>query len=192
MSDMDIQRPDRPTLMRLDGVGTRARLPSLSGILHACVHAGASVGFVAPFPREESDTWWENSVLPAVERGERVLLIAETGNTVVATGQLQLAQAPNQRHRADVMKVLTHPSHRRRGHARTVMAELERIAFDKGKRTLTLDTRSGDAAEPLYRSLGYKVAGSIPGYARHPFEDQLEATTYMYKEISEATNVTLA
>lgn len=179
---------ERLAITRLEGEGARRHLCTLSGILHACVHAGASVGFVLPFPEEESDAWWEGSVLPAVTSGERVLLIAEVerpgkDRTVVATGQLQLAQLPNQYHRADVMKVLTHPDHRRRGYARAIMAELEWIARNNGKRALTLDTRSGDTAEPLYRSLGYKVAGAIPDYCRHPFEDRLEATTYMHKAI---------
>jgi ribosomal protein S18 acetylase RimI-like enzyme len=175
------------TIVRLDSESARTNLASLSAILHACVHAGASVGFVMPFPREESDAWWRDAVLPAVTARERVLLVAEVDGALVATGQLQLAQLPNQLHRADVMKVLTHPDHRRRGYARAIMAELERIASENGKRTLTLDTRSGDTAEPLYRSLGYAVAGSIPGYCRHPFEDRLEATTYMHKAIGSAT-----
>ena len=192
MTDADNQASARPAVTRLDGASVREYLPALSGILHACVHAGASVGFVAPFPREESDAWWEGSVLPAVEGGERVLLIAEVDGTIVATGQLQLAQLPNQHHRADVMKVLTHPDHRRRGYARAIMAELERIAVAHGKRTLTLDTRAGDTAEPLYRSLGYEVAGSIPGYCRHPFEDRLEATTYMHKAIGGAADAMAA
>lgn len=34
-----------------------------------------------------------------------------------------------------------------------------------GKTLLTLDTRAGDAAENLYRALGWYEAGRIPGYA---------------------------
>lgn len=183
MTEVVLDTSPQLTILKLNGSSARKHLSELSGILHACVHAGASVGFIAPFPREESDEWWETSVLPAVDANERILLIAKVDATIVATGQLQLAQLPNQHHRADVVKVLTHPDHRRRGYARAIMAELELIALQNDKRTLTLDTRSGDTAEPLYLSLGYEVAGSIPGYCRHPFEERLEATTYMHKAI---------
>ena len=53
------------------------------------------------------------------------------------------------------------------------MAELERRAGRNcGRSLLTLDTRTGDNAEPLYTSLGYRTAGIIPGYCRDPFEDR--------------------
>jgi hypothetical protein len=61
------------------------------------------------------------------------------------------------------------------------MAELEDLARRLGRTLLTLDTRTGDSAEPLYASLGYQTAGVIPGYCRHPFEDRLDSTTIMYK-----------
>ena len=63
------------------------------------------------------------------------------------------------------------------------MAELERHAGGLNRRLLTLDTRTGDAAEPLYASLGYRTVGIIPGYCRDPFADQLDPTTIMYKAL---------
>ncbi len=61
------------------------------------------------------------------------------------------------------------------------MRELERRAGTLARSLITLDTRTGDFAEPLYASLGYKTAGIIPDYCRDTFEDRLHPTTIMYK-----------
>lgn len=171
------------TVHRLSPHDLRRRLPDLAGIMHACVHAGASVGFVLPFTHADSEAWWRGTVLPALERDERVLLVAETDGRLLATGQLIVAQMPNQRHKAEVSKVLVHPDQRRRGLGRAIMHALEVEALNHGKTLLTLDTRTGDAGEPLYASMGFQVAGSIPGYCLHPFTQALESTTYMFKPI---------
>ena len=63
------------------------------------------------------------------------------------------------------------------------MAELERLARQRGRSLLTLDTRTGDKAEPLYASLGYKTVGVIPEFCRDPIEDRIDATTIMYKAL---------
>ena len=63
------------------------------------------------------------------------------------------------------------------------MAEIERRALEAGRWLITLDT-AGDAAETLYRSLGYELAGTIPLYARDAFEaDRYDATRIMYKDL---------
>ena len=49
-----------------------------------------------------------------------------------------------------------------------------------GRWLVTLDT-AGEAAETLYRSLGYESAGVIPLYARDAFADRYDATRIMYK-----------
>lgn len=64
------------------------------------------------------------------------------------------------------------------------MTELERIAHRAGRTLLTLDTREKDEAESLYRSLGYRVVGVIPGYARAPDAQRLEGTVVMFKEMA--------
>ena len=159
------------------------RVGELGALLHACVHAGASVNFVLPFTEGDSEAFWTNRVLAAVRAGGRVVLVAEIGGRIAGSVQLGTDTPPNQRHRAEVTKLLVHPDFRRRGIARALMAELERRARRLGRSLITLDTRTGDAAEPLYASLGYKTAGVIPGYSRDPFEDRLDATTIMYKAL---------
>ena len=53
-----------------------------------------------------------------------------------------------------------------------------------GETLLTLDTRTADAAEPLYLSMGYVLAGVIPGYARGPGSPELEDASILYKRVS--------
>ncbi|PSH63672.1 GNAT family N-acetyltransferase [Phyllobacterium sophorae] len=155
----------------------------LGALLHACVHDGASIGFVLPFPQEESEAFWIDNVLPAVQRGVRLLLVVHRDGRIAGSGQLDYDTPPNQPHRAEVRKLLVHPDFRRLGLAKALMAELERQAGERGRSLLTLDTRTGDKAEPLYASLGYKTAGIIPGYCRDPFQGNLDSTTLMYRAL---------
>ncbi|MGQ7791802.1 GNAT family N-acetyltransferase [Faunimonas sp. B44] len=178
----EIQATIRPAIVAADELA--GRLDAFAKLLHACVHAGASVNFVMPFPEAEARAFWERKVLPAVRDGTRVLLAAESGGKIVGTVQLALDMPPNQPHRAEISKLLVDPAFRRRGIARALMAAAESEAAARGRSLLTLDTRTGDHAEPLYASLGYVTAGTIPGYCRDPSADRLDATTIMYKRLN--------
>lgn len=171
------------TVSELPAAELAREIPALAGLLHACVHAGASVGFVLPCPVAECDAFWRDKVLPAVAGGSRLLLVARAGGRIVGTVQLDRDTPANQPHRAEVRKLLVHPEFRRRGISRALMLELERRAAGLGRRLLTLDTRTGDAAEPLYASLGYETVGVIPGYCLDPAENRLDGTTIMYKAL---------
>ncbi|MDB5916398.1 MAG: family N-acetyltransferase [Massilia sp.] len=157
----------------------------LGSLLHACVHAGASVGFVLPYPAAQGESFWRDNVGPAVLAGTRLLFVARRRGQVVGSVQLDVDTPPNQPHRAEVRKLLVHPDARRRGVARLLMAELEVHAARLGRTLLTLDTRSGDNAEPLYASMGYTVVGAIPGYCRDTADaSRFDATTIMYKHLA--------
>lgn len=158
-------------------------LPELSALLRACVHNGASVGFVMPYGVDESDAFWRGKVLPSLRAGGLMLFVARQGGAIAGTVQLDYDTMPNQRHRAEVRKLLVHPTFRRQGTARALMTELERHAHRLQRSLLTLDTRTGDHAEPLYAALGYRTAGVIPGYARDPHHQAFDATTIMYKTL---------
>jgi len=69
------------------------------------------------------------------------------------------------------------------GLARALMADVEARAHAAGRRLLTLDTRTGDAAEPLYAGLGYVRVGVVPGYCIAPEGGRLDSTTIMYKQL---------
>ncbi len=160
-----------------------ARLAEFGGLLQACVAAGASVNFVEPFGHAEAEAFWREKVLPPLAAGRRLLLAAELEGRLAGTVQLDLDTPPNQPHRAEVLKLLVHPACRRRGVARALMRELERQAAGLGRHLLTLDTRSGDAAEPLYAALGYVTVGVVPGYSLDVRSQRLDPTTIMYRQL---------
>jgi GNAT superfamily N-acetyltransferase len=171
-------------LEELDAAGAEAALPALAEILHLCVQGGASVGFIEPFSAEAAAQWWRGKVLPALPSGERRLLVAVLEGRVVGTAQLDLGTPPNQRHRAEVCKVLVHPGARRRGLGRALMAALEPLARAEGRHLLTLDTVAGSVAQSLYEDMGYALVGVLPGWARAPGEDRLEGTAILYKRLA--------
>jgi hypothetical protein len=57
-------------------------------------------------------------------------------------------------------------------------------AREEGQVLLTLDTNAGGAAQQLYASVGYMLAGVIPRYARAPDEPRFEDVVIMYKELA--------
>ena len=173
-----------PNILCLDSKGFDDHLEGLSEILRACVYDGASVGFVLPFTLEDSRAFWITKVRPSVVSGDTVFIVVKVGDAVAGTVQLCCGTMPNQVHRAEVSKLLVSPAFRKRGIAKTLMAELEKQARDRDRNLITLDTRTGDNAEPLYKFLGYKAAGVIPGFCRDASdEDRYDPTTYMYKRL---------
>jgi GNAT superfamily N-acetyltransferase len=175
---IDEWRPDLADAATIAG-----EIEMLAAILHAVVHGGAGVSFVVPFSIDEARAWWTDAVLPGVVARRRRLLVARIAGRIVGTVQLDPAWAPNQRHRAEVLKLLVHPDARRRGIARALMIALETLAAAEGWTLLTLDTWTGQAGEQLYRSLGYTAVGAIPRFARGSTTPELEPATIMYKEL---------
>jgi GNAT superfamily N-acetyltransferase len=155
----------------------------LADVLHAVVHGGAGVSFIVPFSRHDARAFWTDAVLPGVRTRRRRMLVARLDGRIVGTVQLDPAWAPNQPHRAEVLKLLVHPDARRRGIARSLMVALEDLARAGGWSLLTLDTWTGQAGEALYRSLGYVTVGAIPRFARGSTTPELEPATIMYKEL---------
>jgi len=164
-------------------ISLEADLDALADVLRAVVYDGAGVSFVVPFSFEEARAFWLANVLPSVRVRTRRVLVGRLEGRIVGTVQIDLATPPNQRHRAEVLKLLVHPAARRRGIARALMIAVEPVALAEGRTLLTLDTWTGKAAEALYASLGYVAAGVIPRYARGSLTPELEPTTIMYKHI---------
>jgi GNAT superfamily N-acetyltransferase len=148
----------------LDAAAAASAERRLAEILCACVDAGASVSYLPPLARDVARGFWKRMATD-VAAGTRILLAAWDGAVLVGTVMLEFASSPNQPHRAEVQKLLVDPAARRRGVARALMARAEVEATHVGRTLLTLDTRAGDAAEALYRAMGWHDAGRIPGYA---------------------------
>lgn len=67
----------------------------------------------------------------------------------------------------EVKRVWTHPDHRRKGHAVTVLAELQAIARELGYERVRLETGYAQPeALALYRRLGFTEIGNYGHYAR--------------------------
>ncbi len=156
-----------------------AVLSELNTLLIDSVASGASVGFLPPLSGEESSAYW-NSVLDKVAQQICVLMVARNAEHIVGSVQLELATKPNARHRAEVQKLFVLQSQRKQGIGKLLMQAIEKVAQERERTLLVLDTRHGDVAEQLYRKLGYIEAGVIPSYARGA-TGSLDATIFFYK-----------
>jgi GNAT superfamily N-acetyltransferase len=78
---------------------------------------------------------------------------------------------------------LVRVSHRGRSISSQLMQAVEAHARASGHSLLVLDTLSYSSAAAVYRHLGWRYAGSIPGYAATP-DGELHATSYFYKQLT--------
>ncbi len=66
-----------------------------------------------------------------------------------------------------------------------LMQTVEDDARRAGFRLLTLDAKRGEAAEQLYRHLGWTAVGTIPRYALDPDGHTLHDAVVFYKELNQ-------
>jgi ribosomal protein S18 acetylase RimI-like enzyme len=156
-------------------------ISALAEILVETVANGGSVSFMHPLAPETAVAFWTGA-LAAADAGERVVLGAMQDGELVGTVTLHLDCPPNQPHRGEIAKMMTRVNWRGRGVARALMVEAERIAVERGRTLLTLDTGTEDGAGALYERLGFVRVGVIPDYALKP-HGGLQATTIYYKRI---------
>lgn len=164
-------------------------LAELAEMLHASVMAGASINFILPYSESDAERFWTDKVRPALAGGKLVMLVCRVEGRIVGSVQLDCDMPPNQPHRAEIRKLMVHPDFRNRGIARGLMMEIEQVAASRGRSLITLDTRTGDKAEPLYMSLGYVTFGIVPGYARDVFEDRYDDCSFMYKRLGPGAGI---
>ena len=150
-------------------------MEELSKLLKTVVNDGASIGFLPPLEQKESIKYWQTVIAPEV-----ILYVAKINNELAGSIQLHLVTKPNGIHRAEICKLMTHPSFRRNGIGRLLMQKAEERAKQENRSLLVLDTREGDLSNRLYKSLEYQEAGKIPKYAISP-NGSLDATVIYYK-----------
>lgn len=172
---VDVIQIDLPTLER--------HLDDLCRLLVDTVEDGAAVSFLAPLPLGDAERYWRCDVASALGNGARRLFGAVAEGKVVGTVQLVVSLPPNQPHRAEISKMMVHPSHRQRGIGKGLLNAAFAAARGGGKTLLTLDTRTGDVSEKLYVAVGFERAGEIPDFALDPDGRALHATTLMYKRL---------
>lgn len=162
---------------------TLARRVALVDLLIAVVEDGASVNFVQPMTRAKAEAWWD-SAFASHARGERLIFVAETDESLDGTVHLVPAPQENQRHRADLAKMLVHPRAQRQGLGAALMRAAEEEARRIGRTLLTLDTETGSAGERLYARLGWTKIGEIPGYAMRADGSICDPASFFYKILS--------
>jgi ribosomal protein S18 acetylase RimI-like enzyme len=159
-------------------------IDALTDILVEAVASGGSVSFMHPLAPDAARAFWVAS-LAATARGERVVLGAWDGDALAGTVTLLLDCPPNQPHRGEIAKLLTRVAQRGRGMARALMQAAERVAVERGRTLLVLDTAVEEGASSLYESLGYTLTGVIPDYALKP-HGGLTGTKIYWKRIGGA------
>jgi GNAT superfamily N-acetyltransferase len=168
----------------LDAAAAVSAIPRLSEILAICVAEGAGVSFLPPLAPDKAREFWRSTARDVAE-GSKILIAGWADGVLAGTVTLALASPQNQPHRADVAKLLVHPNARRYGMARRLMGRLEQEAALVGRTLLTLDTRAGDRAEQLYRSMGWIEYGRIPDYAL-TMDGSYDETLFFWKRIGRA------
>jgi len=167
-------------IRKLDKIEAR-ELEGLCDVLMDCVDGGASVSFMWPMTRERAEAFWRN-VAGAVQRDERVIVVAEDDAGIVGTVTVILNLPENQPHRGEVAKMLVRRRARRRGVGAKLLEAAEAWARKRGKSLLTLDTVSGSDADRLYTRMGWKRVGEVPNFALWP-DGRFCAATIFYKEL---------
>ena len=165
-------------IRKLDGAP--ATLERLGEILVATVAAGGSVHFMHPVALEDAMAYWRKAL---ADVDGRIVLGGFVADRLLGTVTLYLDTPPNQPFRAEIWKLMTDPAGRRQGIARALMCEAERLAVERGRTLLNLDTAVEGGAAPLYESLGWICAGEIPGYAFKP-HGGLVGTAIFYKRLT--------
>jgi len=172
--------PETWVVRRLHDVTDRD-LEALTDILIDCVEGGASVSFMLPLSRDRAADFWRQ-VAAAVASGHRALIVAEDGEGICGTVQLDFSVPENQPHRADLAKMLVHRRGRRRGLGAALLRAAEEVARSRGRWLLVLDAVAGGDGARLYERLGWQRVGEIPNYALYP-HGGFCATTYYYKDL---------
>jgi ribosomal protein S18 acetylase RimI-like enzyme len=157
---------------------------ALSALMIEVVANNGSVSFMHPLEPARARAFW-NGALAAADRGERVILGAFDDDALAGTVTLLLDCPSNQPHRAEIAKMMTRPSHRKRGIASALLREAERLAVERKRTLLVLDTATIDGASRLYERHGFTFAGEIPDYALTPF-GELTGTRLYWKRIGGA------
>ena len=165
----------------LSGAAYEAAIPGLAALVVDVVDGGASVNFLAGVDEATVAAWW-SARTDAVSDGTVTPFVAFDLDRVVGSVLLIRSRIPNSPHRAEIAKVLVHRTARRRGIGLALMAAAEATARAEGRWLLVLDTETGSAAAALYRSMGWREAGTIPDFALRA-DGTLSPATYYWKDL---------
>lgn len=123
------------------------------------VMAIETVAFASP--------WSRQFFLEELQAAHARSILCQTGGKPI--GYVIYWELPGE---LDIHNVAVHPRYRRQGVARAMLGDIIESAVKRGLRRMTLEVRrSNDAAQTLYRSLGFEVCGLRKGYYSDNGED---------------------
>ena len=158
-----------------------AALPTFVELLQESVDGGGALGFHAPLGADEAREYWQ-ALRPEIQSGARVLLAASENGQIVGSAQLALAPWRNARHRASIEKLFVSAATRGRGIGKALINAAQDAARLRGRSLLLINARRDEPAEQLYKRLGYREFGVIPGYAIGPKGEQYDSVC-MYRQL---------
>lgn len=170
------------TIRQLSALELEALLPDLVDLFLETVNGGSPLGFLAPITRDAVRDYWI-SLIPELEAGSRLVLIAYRDNVVVGSGQLALSRRSNSPHRAELERLFVERASRGQGIGRSLMHALHSVARQNGRTLILLNTRRGEPAEDFYKELGYREVGVIPGWTIGPAGERFDHVT-LYQEFA--------
>lgn len=116
-----------------------------------------------------SAPWSENAIISELNNPLSLWIVAKDENTVVGYVGSQSVLGE-----ADMMNLAVHPNYRRMGVGRALVEHIIEQLRNREVHSLTLEVRaSNEAAQNLYKSMGFQQVGRRPNYYRDPKEDAL-------------------
>lgn len=176
------------TIEPLAPVDLEAYAPVLADLLVDVVNGGTSMGFLPPLRHPPARDYWM-SLERELRAGTRVLLVAYHDGRIVGSGQLDLSQWPNARHRAELQKLFVSKTMRGQGVGTLLMTALHAAARDRGRSLILLGTTRGAPSERFYRGLGYEEIGVIPGYTVGSAGERYDRVTF-YRDLAPRVETT--
>ena len=168
-------------VVELDADAVEAHLDDLAQLLLDAHASNMALGLAPELTRERAADAYRQTA-SRLEPGERILLGAFDGNTVVGAVHLARAAAENGRHRAEIQRLVVGAGSRGRGAGRMLMEAAVGEARRLGLRLLWLMTHEGTAADRIYERLGWSRLGVVPGYSTRP-DGSLTGNAYYYLEL---------
>ncbi|MEX0814086.1 MAG: GNAT family N-acetyltransferase [Dongiaceae bacterium] len=147
------------------------------------IGAGGGFGWLTPPPRNIMESYWRGVLLVP----DRTLFVGRLDGGIAGSAQLVRPPRNNeaQGHAAQLTTSFVAPWARGHGLARAIVLAVEDAARAAGVAVLNLDVReTQEAANQLYRSLGYRHWGTHPCYAR--VDGRLVAGLYYWKDLDGA------
>ena len=168
------------TIRQLSALEFVALLPDLIELFIETANVDSADGFLAPIARAVARDYWI-SLIPELEGGSRLILVAYRENVVTGSAQLALSRLSNSSHHAELESLFVERASRGQGIGSSLMQALHCVARQNGRTLILLSTRRGEPAEGFYKALGYREMEAIPGWTIDPAEERDDHVTLYQK-----------